>query len=141
MTRKIPIILRPPFLLFFFLKQVATKLNKINQHVFEFHFKVRLSRYCLIIWDGKNHQVLLSQWQIDLILLIIPHLCSYFMILLIAENYLLGICCTSKESFRGKLALKSMLSLCLNLKLLRLKLKRPVNVPTPTSWCSNNKSK
>ena len=119
MTGKILIILRLPFLLFYSLEQVAILSKKINQDVFEFQFEVGLYESCFIIQDNKNYPALLNQCLIDYILLVNPYLCFYCTISLIANNYLLGICCfIPKKSFKEKFALKSIPSLCSNLKLL-----------------------
>lgn len=48
--------------------------------------------------------------------------------LLIADNHLLGICCSIKESFERKLVLKLIPLLYPNLKLLQLKLNTQINI-------------
>ena len=128
------------FILFLF--EVGGHLTKkMTPDKFESCFKVGQSGRFLIIWGDKIYKALFNQWLFDLVLLIIPLLCFFFTMLFIANNCLLDICCSWKENFKEKLALKSMLSLCLNLKLLQLKLKRPVNVLIPTSWCLKDKFK
>lgn len=117
MVGKILNILQLLFFLFFRWKQVTTLSKKINQDIFEFYFQIELNKYYFIILN-KNYPVLPNQELINLILLIISHLYSYFIMLPITDYYLLSIYYSPNISFETKLMFKSILFFYPNLNLL-----------------------
>lgn len=79
--------------------------------------KFKLNKYYPIIWAGKIKETLFNSWLICSVLLIILLEYLFFTIFSIANYDILDICYSLKKSYKEKLALKLILSLCYNLKL------------------------